>query len=78
LRGKARFDRWDEEFITVQHEMKWTVLWFGHQKKEWTERAEESELNSEPGLHAYAEKQVAMWKKFGEEAEKGFMGMMIA
>jgi hypothetical protein len=78
LRAKARFDRWDEELITVCHEMKWTVMWFGHQAGEWRRRAEQSQLIGKQGLQAYAEKQVVMWETFREEAVKGFRGMMSA
>ena len=72
LRSKARVDRWTEEFVTVSHEMTWTVLWFENQIATWSRRAK----RSEKGHKAYAEKQVAMWKMFKGEAKRGFEGQM--
>jgi hypothetical protein len=77
LRAKARHDRWNEELLIVQHEMKWTILWFKHQIKEWKDRLKRSEKENKPGHIAYAEKQVAMWKMFVREGERGFRGMVI-
>jgi hypothetical protein len=77
LRAKARSDRWSEELKIVKHEMKWTVLWFEHQIKEWQDRLDESLKKNKPGHVAYAEKQAAMWKDFKSEADRGFRGMMV-
>ena len=77
LRAKARSDRWEEELITVQHEMRWTVLWFQDQLKKWKERVERSNQEHKPGHSAYAEKQVDMWLMFVGQAEQSFQGMMI-
>jgi hypothetical protein len=78
LRAKARYDRWNEELSIVQHEMKWTILWFKHQMEEWKNRLKRSAEERKPGHIAYAEKQVAMWKMFMREGEQGFRGMMLA
>jgi hypothetical protein len=77
LRAKARRDRWSEELQIVRHEMRWTVLWFEHQMKEWQNRLDESVKENKPGHIAYAEKQVAMWKRFMREGNQGFKGMMV-
>jgi hypothetical protein len=77
LRAKARFDRWDEELITVRHEMGWSVTWFEHQRKKWVKRASNSQQMNKPGHCAYAEKQVALWGMFMQEAELGFEGKML-
>jgi hypothetical protein len=74
LRAKARFDRWSEESQTVSHEMRWSILWFTYQVKEWSRRSAES---VKAGKKAYAEKQIAMWKMFVLEAEQGFEGKAI-
>ncbi|KAH9983732.1 hypothetical protein BJV77DRAFT_966605 [Russula vinacea] len=76
LRAKTRQDRWKEELLIVQHEMKWTVRWFKHQIKEWTARLNKSVEENKPGHTAYAEKQIAMWKMFTKEAERGFCRLM--
>jgi hypothetical protein len=77
LRTKARQDRWSEELTIVRHEMKWTILWFNRQIKEWKDRQRKSVEQNKPGHIAYAEKQVAMWKMFVREGERGFRGMMM-
>ncbi|KAF8463731.1 hypothetical protein DFH94DRAFT_686719 [Russula ochroleuca] len=77
LRAKAHHDRWNEELLIVQHEMKWTILWFKHQVKEWKARLNKSTEENKLGHVAYAEKQVAMWKMFIREGECGFSGMMM-
>lgn len=77
LRAKARYDRWDKEFLTVRYEMRWTILWFKHQVKEWSKRSVESVGQNRAGKKAYAEKQIAMWKMFVEEAESVFKGKAI-
>jgi hypothetical protein len=77
LRSKARHDRWNEELLIVRHEMKWTILWFKHQMKEWKGRLKRSVEGNKLGHIAYAEKQVAMWKMFIREGERGFKGMVM-
>jgi hypothetical protein len=77
LRAKARHDRWKEELLIVQHEMKWTISWFKHHMKKWKDRLRKSVEEEKPGHIAYAEKQVAMWKMFMREGERGFRGMMV-
>ena len=77
LRAKARCDRWSEELQIVRHEMRWTILWFEHQMKEWKDRLDGSMKESKQGHIAYAEKQVAMWKMFIREGERGFKGMVV-
>ena len=77
LRAKARHDRWKEELLIVRYEMKWTILWFKHQMKEWKDRLRRSVEEKKLGHIAYAEKQVAMWKMFMREGERGFRGMMV-
>jgi hypothetical protein len=54
--------------------MRWSILWFTHQVNEWSRRSAES---VKAGKKAYAEKQIAMWKMFVLEAERGFEGKAI-
>jgi hypothetical protein len=75
LRAKARHDRWMEELKIVKNEMKWTILWFENQSREWNDRLKGS-AKEQSGHIAYAEKQVAMWEMFIREGERGFRGMM--
>jgi hypothetical protein len=69
LRTKARSKRWEEEVLILKHEMKWTTLWFGHQKKKWEERMDGAR---KLGHHAYAAKQAWIWSQFFEHAQKEF------
>lgn len=77
LRAKARQDRWMEEVEIVKNEMRWTILWFEHQSKEWNDRLKESKKKEQWGHIAYAEKQITMWEKFIKEGERGFRKIMV-
>jgi hypothetical protein len=77
LRAKAHYDRWNEELLILQHEIKWTVLWFKHQMEKWEGRLKRSVEENRPGHVAYAEKQIAMWKQFRKEGEREFKKMII-
>ena len=59
---------------TVQHEMTFTLLGYTYQKNTWQGRAERS---VSAGSLAYANKQVAMWQHFVDEAQRGFEGLML-
>ncbi|KAH7919749.1 hypothetical protein BV22DRAFT_1022428, partial [Leucogyrophana mollusca] len=74
LKAKARYLRWEEELEIVRHEMDWVVRWFSHQEQEWKRWATQSQRS---GQRAYAEKQVNLWGRFKEEAQKGFKGKMV-
>ena len=63
--------------MIVQHEMKWTILWFKNQVKVWSIRLSESRRLDEAGKKAYAEKQVAIWNSFVQDAEYNFKGKAI-
>lgn len=53
--------------------MYWTMLWFEYQKKVWEERVDNVE---EPGHKAYAAKQMDIWQRFQNSAEKDFAGLL--
>jgi hypothetical protein len=73
LRAKARYTRWKEEHILVQHEMRWTVAWFDHRRNMWQMRYEEIEDEaSSDGLRCYALKQANLWQRLGETSRKMF------
>jgi len=75
LRAKARSNRWEEEVLILKHEMIWTKLWFGHQKKKWEERMEMATVASKLGHRAYAAKQARIWSQFLEHAKTEFGGI---
>jgi hypothetical protein len=60
----------------VRSEMRWTILYFEHQREVWDRRAEKSEELGERGHRAYALKQAGMWAKFCTEGQKRFNGWM--
>ena len=76
LRAKARCKRWEEEVLILKHEMIWTQLWFGNQKKKWEERMKAAKMASKPGHHAYAAKQASIWSQFQEHARMEFEGIV--
>ncbi|KAJ7457161.1 hypothetical protein B0H11DRAFT_2199920 [Mycena galericulata] len=69
LRAKARVMRWTEEKKIVSNEMVWTINSFKYYQEQWQQRVEDAGLR-EPGLRAYAEKQVDLWKSFAVNGEK--------
>lgn len=74
MRAKARAERAAEEEATVLAEMEFTIRWYRFQQRLWQGRARRALQCSKQGRghHAYAEKQVLMWKGFGEAAKKNF------
>ena len=64
LREKARAERWREEVILVESEMKWTQAFFRYHSAKWTARKDDST----DGAKAYAARQAAMWSRFVQEA----------
>ena len=58
--------------------MKWTILWFEYQVNQWSKRSAKSIELENAGKKAYAEKQIAMWRIFAQEAESAFTGKAIA
>lgn len=70
LRARARFKRWTEELVIVQHEMSWTVRYFTHMAKLWSDRR--SMVPNVLGAREYAERQVTMWNEFGRVADETY------
>jgi hypothetical protein len=73
---KARYDRWNEEVTILKNEMKWTVLWFGTQRRIWEERRGKATIQQERGHQAYAAKQVYLWSRFVEDAQREFKDVL--
>jgi hypothetical protein len=72
LKAKARFNRWDEEFMLIPNEMDWTVRYFQHQAEKWGERADSAKEKSLRGHSAYALKQKWIWEQFASRAKDAF------
>ena len=76
LRAKARYDRWDEDLVTIRHEMGWTVRYFRHQSGKWEKRGMASSEVGKEGHAAYAKKQAGMWSQFATEGTRKFGTLM--
>jgi hypothetical protein len=76
FRAKARYQRWKEEVLILEHEMVWTELWFGYQKQKWEDWMKTSGSEAKAGHYAYAAKQVGIWSQFVEAARKEFGGIV--
>jgi hypothetical protein len=70
LRARARYFRWKEEVRLVRLEMEWTLNWFRSRESSWRERLHDLDNEREEGLKCYCYKQMGLWKRFGEDAEK--------
>ncbi|KAF7357066.1 hypothetical protein MSAN_01300600 [Mycena sanguinolenta] len=71
LRLKARVARWTEEKKIVAHEMVWIVKSFKYFREQWADRVRKAGVE-EPGLQAFAEKQIDLWDTFAKNAEEMF------
>lgn len=63
--------QWKEERNILAHEMEWTLRYMHFHYQKWN-KASEGVQDKEPGHKAYALKQMAMWKRFGENAQAEF------
>jgi hypothetical protein len=73
-RASARSERWREEVVLLQHEMKWTVEYFRRQEEVWLDRekAVEGDGPEHDGLRSYAAKQGYMWQQMAAQANSIF------
>lgn len=69
LRQKARTDRWEEQYVIVQEEMKQTVRSFEWKASQWDTLLE----HGGPGHESYARRQGAMWRGMAAEARGEFL-----
>jgi predicted dithiol-disulfide oxidoreductase (DUF899 family) len=69
LRAKARYQRWVEELIIVENEMKWTLEWFTNQEENWKRRVEWAKDEKLEGHMCYAEKQINLWQRMKERCK---------
>ncbi|EPS92469.1 hypothetical protein FOMPIDRAFT_16264, partial [Fomitopsis schrenkii] len=68
LRQKARTDRWEEQYVIVQEEMKQTVRSFEWKASQWDRLLG----HGGPGHESYARRQGAMWRGMAAEARAEF------
>jgi hypothetical protein len=73
-RASARFERWREEVVLLQHEMKWTVQYFRKQEEDWLNRGKvvKGDGLEHDGLRSYAAKQRYMWGLMANQADTIF------
>ena len=72
LRARARFHRWREEFNITSHEMEWVTRYFMHQMKKWSAWSDVAAAGGKRGHVCYAEAQIDIWKRLGEDADHRF------
>ena len=72
LRARARYLRWNEEVTILQHEMRWTVLWFGKQRAIWDNRLGKASVTQSTGHQAYAARQAYLWSQCVAAAQEEF------
>lgn len=72
LRARAQTMRWKEERNILAHEMEWTVRYFFFRYNSWRKLWARTS-KEKPGHKAYAQKQIAMWRKLGEDAQVQFI-----
>lgn len=69
LRARAQKNRWTEELLLVEYEMRWTAQYFSHQVTVWKGRAAAAESS---GAIAYALRKAATWEDMMWFAEQRF------
>ena len=78
LRARAQKNRWEEEILLTQYEMKWVVNYFNHMALKWRSRCNVwtgvplADGRVARGHQAYAEKQIAMWNELGRVSDITF------
>lgn len=72
LRARARYLRWDEEVTILEHEMAWTILWFGKQREIWEDRLGKARVCQSTGHQAYAARQRHLWSQCIAAAQEEF------
>jgi hypothetical protein len=74
LRARALRDRWSEELKLVGREMGWTVNFYYHQVRTWTDRREFAVTQMNLGAAAYAIRKIAMYQQMAATADRKFKG----
>ena len=72
IRARSQKHRWQEEFIITGYEMQWTVRYYLHQAKVWSDRGIVSEYHGNAGATAYAHRKIAMWTGMAKAADIRF------
>ena len=72
LYARARYHRWREEFNITSHEMEWVTRYFVHQMRKWSAWSDLAAAGGKTGHVCYAEAQIDIWKRLGEDVDKQF------
>jgi hypothetical protein len=72
LRARCQRNRWQEEVILVEYEMKWTVNYFMNRAIRWRDHAITSHRDVHAGAAAYARRQEETWKSMAVSAQSTF------
>ncbi|KAG1841465.1 hypothetical protein C8R48DRAFT_751179 [Suillus tomentosus] len=73
LRTKSLRDRWAEELLLVEHEMRWTIDFFIFKSRAWLARAEADAGNRDQDGHkCYAVRQAQVYRALADAADTSF------
>ncbi|KAG1725096.1 hypothetical protein EDB19DRAFT_1833904 [Suillus lakei] len=70
---KALWDRWEEEFLLVEHEMHWTINFLVHRSRTWLKRTHQNGDPPRVGHTCYAIRQAQMYRQLAEDAHARFV-----
>ncbi|KAG9098113.1 hypothetical protein FS749_004659 [Ceratobasidium sp. UAMH 11750] len=72
FRGKARYERWEEEVMILRREMASVVLSFNHEAENWIQRQATVEATFAPGYRAFCTQQATMWQSLRDDSIRQF------
>lgn len=75
LRARAIKQRWEEEVSFVRHEMEWTVRYWLHKSRSWTDGIAEARQSGHAvsaGSIAYALRQRDLYRHMADAADAAF------
>ncbi|KAG9098695.1 hypothetical protein FS749_003182 [Ceratobasidium sp. UAMH 11750] len=72
FRGKARYERWEEEVTILQREMASVLFSFDYEAERWVQRGASVEAMFAPGYCAFCIQQAFMWRSLRDHAVQQF------
>ncbi|QRW00967.1 hypothetical protein RhiJN_28985 [Ceratobasidium sp. AG-Ba] len=78
FRGKARYERWEEEVRILPREMASVLFSFEQEAKAWMKRRDSVDAAFDKGYHSYCNQQVAMWESLRDDASLQFRPRILA
>ncbi|KAG8709320.1 hypothetical protein FRC09_000733 [Ceratobasidium sp. 395] len=72
FRGKARYERWQEEAMILRREMASVLFSFSHEANEWQKRRATTKASFSAGYRSYCNQQTEMWRQLQKDAASRF------